>query len=75
MLGVRSYLDQLSPNELASIKYAVNVDMVGYDGNRDEVMQLWHAGHPPSLELTQMMSETIRAYQLDLAPLLIIGCG
>jgi Zn-dependent M28 family amino/carboxypeptidase len=75
LLGVKSYLAQLSPNELASIKYVVNVDMVGYDGNGDEVMQLWHDGHPPSLALTQMMSETIRAYQLNLAPLLIIGCG
>ena len=74
-LGVQSYLDQLSPPELGSIKYAVDVDMVGYDGNRNGVMELWHGGHSPSLALTQMMSETIRAYQLGLAPRFVVGCG
>jgi hypothetical protein len=74
-LGARSYLDQLSPAELSSIKYAVNVDMVGYDGNGDGVMELWHGGHTPSMALTQMMSDTIRAYQLDLAPGFVVGCG
>jgi len=74
-LGVKSYLAQLSPNELSSIKYVVDVDMVGYDANGDGVMQLWHGGEAQSLRLTQLMSETIKAYQLDLAPLLQIGCG
>jgi acetylornithine deacetylase/succinyl-diaminopimelate desuccinylase-like protein len=74
-LGVRSYLDQLSPPELGAIKYAVNVDMVGYDANRDGVMELWHGGHAPSMAVTQMMSETIRAYQLDLVPRFVVGCG
>ncbi len=74
-LGARSYLDQLSPPELGSIKYAVDVDMVGYDGNRDGVMELWHGGDVPSMAVTQMMSETIRAYQLDLAPRFVVGCG
>ena len=75
MLGARSHLAQLSPLELASIKYAVNVDMVGYDGNRDGAMEVWHGGQAPSMALTQVMSETIRAYQLDLAPGFIVGCG
>ena len=74
-LGARSYLDQLSPQELGSIKYAVNVDMVGYDGNLDGAMELWHGGHAPSMAVTQMMSETIRAYRLDLAPGFVVGCG
>jgi hypothetical protein len=74
-LGVQSYIAQLSPQELSSIKYVVDVDMVGYDANRDGVMELWHGGHSPSLALTQMMSETIRAYQLDLAPRFVVGCG
>ena len=74
-LGVRSYLDQLSPAELGSIKVALDVDMVGYDANRDGVMELWHGGHAPSMAVTQMMSETIRAYQLDLAPRFVVGCG
>jgi len=73
-LGVQSYIDQLSPTELSSIRYVVNVDMVGYDANRDGVMELWPGDHSPSLALAQMMSETIRAYQLDLAPTLVVGC-
>ena len=74
-LGVKSYLDQLSSEELSSIKYAVDVDMVGYDANRDGVMELWHGGHLPSLAVAQMMSETISTYQLDLAPRIVVGCG
>ena len=74
-LGVKSYLAQLSPEELSSIKTVVDVDMVGYDANHDGVMQLWHGGDTQSLALTQMMSETIRAYQLDLIPQLAEGCG
>ncbi|MBM3134399.1 MAG: M28 family peptidase [Chloroflexi bacterium] len=74
-LGARSYINQLSPQELGSIQYVVDVDMVGYDANHDGVMELWHANHSPSLALTQMMSETIRAYQLDLAPRFVVGCG
>jgi hypothetical protein len=74
-LGAWSYLNQLSPPELGSIRYAVDVDMVGYDANHDGVMELWHGGHSPSLALTQMMSETIRAYHLNLVPTFIVGCG
>lgn len=74
-LGALSFLDQLSPAELNSIKYAVNVDMVGYDGNRDGVMELWHGGHAPSMALTEMMSDTIRAYELALTPKFVVGCG
>jgi acetylornithine deacetylase/succinyl-diaminopimelate desuccinylase-like protein len=74
-LGVESYLAQLSRQELRSIRYVVDVDMVGYDGNRDRVMELWHGGHSPSLALAEMMSETIRTYQLDLVPTLVVGCG
>lgn len=73
-LGVRSYLDQLSSEELSSIQVAVDVDMVGYDSDRDGVMQLWPGDHRPSLALTQMMSETINTYQLDLAPRIHPGC-
>ena len=73
--GIRRYLDQLSPTELGAIRYAVNVDMIGYDGNRDGIMELWHGGHPPSQALTQMMGEIILAYQLDLKPGFVVGCG
>jgi acetylornithine deacetylase/succinyl-diaminopimelate desuccinylase-like protein len=74
-LGALSYLDQLSQAELSSIKYAVNVDMVGYDGNGDGVMELWHGGHAPSMALTELMSDTIRAYELALTPKFVVGCG
>lgn len=74
-LGVSAYLDHFSPAELGRIKYAINVDMIGYDGNGDKVMELWHGGHPPSLALTQLISETIYAYQLNLIPKLVVGCG
>jgi Peptidase family M28 len=74
-LGVTSYLAQLPSAELRRIKTVVNVDMVGYDANRDGHMQLWHGDHPPSLAVTQVMSKTIRTYGLNLAPSLIAGCG
>jgi acetylornithine deacetylase/succinyl-diaminopimelate desuccinylase-like protein len=74
-LGVKSHLSQLSPEELDSIQYVVNIDMIGYDANADTVMELWHGDHAPSFALTQMMNETILAYQLNLEPHLVVGCG
>jgi hypothetical protein len=74
-LGSRSYVEQLSKKEVEAIKAVVDVDMVGYDANSDGVMELWHGDDPPSMALTQMMSETIRMVQLDLAPQVVAGCG
>lgn len=74
-LGVRSYLEELSTPELAAIKVAVNVDVIGYDGNDDRVMELWHGDGPQSMVVTQMMSETIRAYRFALEPIIAAGCG
>ncbi len=74
-LGVTAYFNHLTPAELSPIKFAINVDMVGFDGNGDRVMELWHGGVTSSVALTQMMNDTIRAYQLDLNPKLITGCG
>ncbi|MDH4207409.1 MAG: M28 family peptidase [Anaerolineae bacterium] len=73
-LGSRSYLEQLSPPELGSIKYVVNVDVIGYDANGDQVMELAHGEHPPSQALAQVMSATIDAYQLNLDQRMIVGC-
>ncbi len=73
-LGVRSYLDQLSVEELGAIKYVVNIDMVGYDANRDGAMELWSGDHAPSLVLAQMLSEKIPEYQLGLTPRIVSGC-
>jgi len=72
--GVRAYLDQLSSEEFGAIKYVVNHDMTGYDDNHDKVMELFHGGHPPSVGLTQMMSEIIGIYHLDLVPKVVVGC-
>jgi acetylornithine deacetylase/succinyl-diaminopimelate desuccinylase-like protein len=73
-LGARSYIDQLSPEALSAIQYVVNIDMIGYDENRDGAMQLWPGEHAPSRALTEVMSDTIRAYQLNLVPRIIAGC-
>ncbi len=72
--GSKSYVEQLSPEELDAIRYVVNIDMVGYDENQDGVMELWSGDHAPSLAFTEVMSDTIRAYQFDLEPRLITGC-
>jgi hypothetical protein len=74
-LGVRDYLDHLSQQELSSIKFAVDIDMVGYDANRDAKMELWYGGHAPSLALAQTMSDIIKTSQFHLAPGFVIGCG
>jgi hypothetical protein len=74
-LGVTSYLNQLSGEELSRIKYAIDVDMVGYDANRDGAMELWHGDHLPSLAVAQMMSNAIGTYELNLAPSIRVGCG
>jgi hypothetical protein len=74
-LGAQSYLSQLTAQDLGRIKVAVDVDVIGYDADRDRVMELWHGGEAPSMAVTQMMSETIKAYQLDLAPQFAAGCG
>jgi putative aminopeptidase FrvX len=73
-LGVRSYLNQLSEEELAAIRYAVNIDMIGYDVNSDGAMELWSGDHPPSLVLAQMLGEKIPEYQLELEPSIVTGC-
>ncbi len=74
-LGVDSYLSHLSSAELATIKYVIDIDMVGYDGNNDRVMELFHGGHAPSIALAQIIKEQIQAYQINLVPLVVPGCG
>jgi hypothetical protein len=72
--GVRNYLDELSTEDLSAIKFVVNRDMTGYDGNKDRVMELFHGGHSPSIALTQMISEIMGLYQIDLDPRVVVGC-
>lgn len=73
--GVEAYFDHLSPEERSRIKYAVDIDMIGFDGNDDHVMELWHGGDRRSMALTQVMSDVIRAYGLALDPRMVTGCG
>lgn len=73
-LGARSYVDQLSLEELSTISLVIDVDMVGYDSDDDGAMELWSGDHPPSLVLAQTLSELIAAYQLDLTPSVVTGC-
>jgi len=74
-LGVKSYLQGISQEDLSAVKHVINVDMVGYDDDRDGVMELWHGDDPPSFALTQTMNEIILVYQLDLSPEFVVGCG
>jgi hypothetical protein len=74
-LGVTSYLDHISRSELRSIKAVVDIDMIGYDANRDSVMEIWHGDHPASRLLAESISATIQAFRLDLQPTLVAGCG
>jgi hypothetical protein len=75
VLGVQAYIDQTPPDDLADIKYLIDTDMLGYDGNGDKVMELYYGADPPSLRVAQAMSETIAAYQLALIPRLNSDCG
>ncbi len=73
-LGVRSYLDQLSPGKLEQIKYVINQDMLSYDANDDGVMELWSGDHAPSLALAHTMSEIIQVYGIGLEASIVTGC-
>lgn len=74
-LGVKELVAGMSAAELGRIVALVNLDMVGYDGDGDRVMELYHEEHAPSLALAETMSETIRGAGLNLVPRLNPGCG
>jgi hypothetical protein len=71
-LGVWSYVNHLTPPELNAIRYAVDIDMIGYDSNDDGAMQLWSGDQP--LDLAQKLSEIIDAYQIGLTARIVPGC-
>lgn len=73
-LGVKSYIDQLSPDQLNKIWYVVDVDMVSYDSNFDGEMQLWSGDHSQSQDFAHMFGRIIDAYQLGLVPNIVTGC-
>ncbi len=73
-LGVRAYLDKLSPEAQDAIRCVVDIDMIGYDGNGDGAMQLWSGDDAPSLALAQRLSKIVRVYQPALTPSVVTGC-
>jgi len=75
MLGVKAYVNQRTAEELAAIHALVNLDMVGYDGNGDRVMELYHEDHAPSLALARDMRDAVERAGLPLVPRLNPGCG
>lgn len=74
-LGVKSYLRQLSSKEMNAIKYVIDIDVIGYDQDRDGVMQLFHGDHAPSKALTETMREIMLEYGVNLTPEITKGCG
>ncbi len=72
-LGVQSYLEQLTPEEIQAIKYVVNVDMLGYDANNDGVIELFNGNQPE--DFVQLLSTIISAYQINLTPQIYSDCG
>lgn len=73
-LGARSHLDRLTAEELGAINYMVNVEMLGYDADRDGVMQLWSGDHAPSLAFAQILSAILESYGLNLTARIVTGC-
>jgi Zn-dependent M28 family amino/carboxypeptidase len=73
-LGARSYVNQLSADEINAIKYTLSIDMIGYDSNQDNVMELWSGDHQPSYELVSYISDIITKYEFDLSPIIVTDC-
>ncbi len=75
-LGSHSFVEQY-PERLGEIKYLVSAEMLGWDSNNDGKMQLWSGDpvlYPSSMEFTQLLSEIITAYSLNLIPQIVTGC-
>ncbi len=74
-LGVESYLDHVSAQEINAIQAVVDVDTIGYDADGDRVMQIFYGDHLPSKTIAMTLSELISEYQINLSPNVIVGCG
>ena len=76
-LGARSYVAQLTQEEIDSIQYVVSAEMLGWDSDNDGAMQLWSGDpllYPSSYIFTQMLGDIITAYPLNLIPQIVTGC-
>jgi hypothetical protein len=71
-LGSRSYVDQLTEEQLSAIRYLVSVDMIGYDSDSDGKMEFW-AGDQ-QLDFVNMLTEIISTYELSLIPDIVTDC-
>jgi Zn-dependent M28 family amino/carboxypeptidase len=71
--GVKYYVEHLSPEQLAAIKYVINLDMLGYDHNNDGVMELFNGSQPP--DFVQLLAGIITDYRLGLTPEIYEDCG
>ncbi len=72
-LGAHYFVDQLTAEQIAAIRYVVNVDMLGYDGNNDTAMELFNGSQP--VDFVQLLSNIITTYQVNLLPEIYSDCG
>jgi acetylornithine deacetylase/succinyl-diaminopimelate desuccinylase-like protein len=75
MLGARAYINDLPRDDLEAIRYLVNVDMIGWDGDGDNVIELYHGDEEKSRAQAMLMRDVIEAYTPELVPRLDPGCG
>lgn len=79
MYGARAYIRDLPRDELEAIQYLVNVDMIGWDGDDDNVVELYHGdetgNEAASRAQAEFMKDVIEAYTPELVPRLDPGCG
>lgn len=74
-LGAKSYIKHLTSTEVGNIKYAINLDMIGYDANQDTIIEFWHGNQSQSIELANRMIEIVDTYRINIVPILVAGCG
>ncbi len=72
-LGAHFYVNQLTQAQIDAISYVVDVDMLGYDGNNDTVMELFNGSQP--VDFVQLLSSIISTYQIKLLPEIYSDCG
>lgn len=75
VLGVESWLETVPQEDLDRIRALVNADMIGWDGDGDRVMELYHGDEAPSIRLAEAMSATLALYTPGLRPRINPGCG
>lgn len=70
-LGASEFVENY-PDRINNINYLVSVEMLGFDSNNDGVMELWNGSDP--LDFTQLLSNVIFDYGINLSPELVSGC-